>query len=215
MVVGGVVLAIAATIFLTVRLSQDEGRPAAEPPTPSTSVAPGLTGAAAELVRLMEAGTKIAFDGRYTVSGSGAPGTVRLWSRPPHLRVDTELGSGAELRRTGLFSLPSGTVRCSSQADGPWTCKSQPDLPLGSGLLPEVFVAQLPQYSVEARVDRIADQEARCFALSNTTGQPGDLCVTPDGILLRVKSPTVTVELVALDRSPPPEQIFELPAPVS
>lgn len=213
--VGSIVLAVALIVVVTIRLSQDEGGSSGQKDAPAASVVrPSLAGAAAELTRLLEAGTKLGFDGRYTVSSSGPPGTVRLWSRPPFLRVDTERGSGAELRRSAQFSLPSGTVGCNRQADGPWTCKAQPGLPIGAGLVPEAFVAQLAHTSVEARNAQVGDREARCFALSGSSGK-GDVCLTPDGIPLRFQALSTTIELVELDRSPPPEEIFEPPAPLS
>ena len=212
--VGLILLAITAIIVITIRASQD-GSPSRERGAPPTT-APALTGAAAELVRLLEAGKQLAFDGRYSVSSAGRPpGTLRLWSRPPLLRADTESGSGRDLRRNAQFSLPSGPVSCTRQADGPWTCKSEPGLPIGLGLLPEPFVAQLPGVSVQARADRIGGREARCFALTGPAAPAGDVCLSPDGILLRVQAGSTTMELVELDRAAPPEEIFEPPAPVS
>lgn len=211
--VGLILLAITAIIVITIRASQD-GSPSEERGAPPTT-AP-LTGAAGEMVRLLEAGKQLAFDGRYSVSSQGRPpGTLRLWSRPPLLRVDTESGSGGDLRRNGQFSLPSGTVSCTRQANSPWTCQSKSGLPIGLGLLPEPFLTQLPGVSVQARADRIGDREARCFALTGPAAPAGDVCLTPDGILLRVQAMSTTIELVELDRAPPPEEIFEPPAPVS
>jgi hypothetical protein len=211
---GSIVVAVAVIVLVTILLSQDGDGPSQEAAGPNTSARPNLTGAAEELTRLLEAGTKLAFDGRYTVSSNGPAGALRLWSRPPMLRVDTESGSGAQLRRSAQFSLPSGAVACTRQGDGPWTCKSQPSLPIRSGLVPEAFVTQLARSSVEARSGRVGDRDARCFALSGNAGQ-ADVCVTPEGIPLRFQVLSTRVELVQLDRSPPPPDVFQPPAPVS
>ncbi len=130
------------------------------------------------------------------------------------LRVDTEAGSGAQARRSSQFSLPSGAVACTRQGDGPWTCRSQPNLPIRSGLVPEAFVTQLARSSVEARNGRVGDRDARCFALTGNAG-PADVCLTPEGIPLRFQALSTTVEVVQLDRSLPPPEIFQPPAPVS
>ena len=213
-IAGSVAAGVAVIVVLTIALSGDGDGSSGEDAGPATSVQPSLTGAAQELTRLLEAGTKLGFDGRYTVSGNGPPGTLRLWSRPPLLRVDTESGSGAQLRRSAQFSLPSGGVACSRQADGPWTCQSQPGLPIRTGLVPEAFVTQLSRTSVEERRGRVGDREARCFALEGSSG-PAEVCVTPEGIPLRFQALSTTVELVQLDQSLPPPEIFEPPAPVS
>ncbi|MCA1672188.1 MAG: hypothetical protein LC799_08305, partial [Actinobacteria bacterium] len=155
------------------------------------------------------------FDARYTVSSDrAAGGTLRLWSRPPLLRVDTESGSGTDLRRTAQFSLPSGTVGCSRQAEV-WSCRSQP-LPIGLGLFPEGMLGQLSRYSVEARAERVGVHDTRCFAMSGPGGPPSEVCVTAEGVPARLRvAATSTIELVELDRTPPPAEIFQPPASLS
>ena len=211
-IAGSIVVAIAVVVLLTVLLSRDGS--SRQEAGPATSARPNLTGAAEELTRLLEAGTKLAFDGRYTVSSNGPAGSLRLWSRPPMLRVDTESGSGGQPRRSAQFSLPSGAVACTRQADGPWTCKSQPNLPIRSGLVPEVFITQLARSSVEARSARVGDREARCFSLTGNSG-PAEVCLTPEGIPLRFQALSTRVEIVQLDRTPPPPETFQPPAPVT
>ncbi len=213
-IAGAVVVAVGAIVVLTILLSGDGDGPSREEAGLTTSAPANLTGAAEELRRLLEAGTKVGFDARYTVSSGGPPGTMRMWSRPPLLRVDTESGSGAQLRRSAQLALPSGPVACLRQGDAPWRCTSQPGLPIQTGLVPELFVAQLANSSVEARDDRVGDRQARCFAVTGSAGR-GDVCLTPEGIPLRFQALSTTVELVQLDRSPPPPEIFEPPAPVS
>ena len=213
-IAGSIVGAVAVIVLVTILLSQDGDGPSRQEAGPPATGRPNLTGAAEELTRLLEAGTKLAFDGRYTVSSNGPAGALRLWSRPPMLRVDTESGSGAQLRRSAQFSMPTGAVACTRQGDGPWTCTSQPSLPIRSGLVPEAFVTQLARSSVEARNDRVGDRDARCFALTGNAG-PADVCLTPEGIPLRFQALSTRVELVQLDRSLPPAEIFEPPAPVS
>lgn len=211
--VGLVVVAISAVIALVVLDGRDQPRASTGPAT--TTTAPPLTGAAAELVGLLETGTKLAFDVRYTLfSPDGVPATVRLWNAPPRRRIDTESGSGAELRRTARFFLASRTVVCERSTDGAWTCKAGPGSAVGSGLLPDGFVSGLSRFSVVARTERIAEREARCFAVSSPESPPAEVCVTADGILVRIDAGSVKAELVELDRAPPPAEIFELPAPV-
>ena len=214
MIAASIVLAVAVIVLATIVLSRGGDGPDRQEAGPVSTPRPNLTGSAEELTRLLEAGTKVAFDGRYTVSTNGPAGSLRLWSRPPMLRVDTESGSGAQARRSSQFSLPSGAVACTRQGDGPWTCKSQPNLPLRSGLVPEAFVTQLSRSSVEARNARVGDRDARCFALSGNAGA-ADVCLTPEGIPLRFQALSTRVEVVQLDRSPPPPEIFQPPAPVS
>jgi hypothetical protein len=214
-IAGSIVAAVAVIVLVTILLSQDGDGPSRQEAGPATSASPNLTGPAEELMRLLEAGTELAFDGRYTVSSNGPAGALRLWSRPPLLRVDTESGSGAQLRRSAQFSMPTGAVACTRQGDGPWTCRSQPNLPIRSGLVPEVFVTQLARSSVEARNDRVGDRDARCFALTTANAGSADVCLTPEGIPLRFQALSTRVEVVQLARSLPPPEIFEPPAPVS
>ena len=213
-VAGSIVAGVGVIVLLTIVLSGGGDGSSPEQADPATTAPPDLTGDAEELIRLLEAGTDLGFDGRYTVSGNGPPGTLRLWSRPPLLRVDTEARSGGQLVRSAQFSLSSGAVACSRQGDGPWACRSQPELPLRAGLVPEAFVTQLARSSVRARNDRIGDREARCFDLSGSAGE-GEVCLTPEGIPLRFQALSTRVEVVQLERSLPPPEIFEPPAPVS
>lgn len=218
MIVGLICLGLAATIAGTIQLSRDDPESTERGVAPTTQPATQLSGAAAELVRLVDAGAKLAFDARYTASqdgGGGAPSTLRVWQKPPLVRLDKELGSGAEIRPTAQFALPAGPVSCSRQPDGAWTCKSDPGLRLRSGVVPEGIVSQLNRVAVESRAERIGGEDARCFSMTFPAGNRADVCLTHDGVPVRVLVDSVRLELAQLDRSPPADEIFELPAPLS
>jgi len=223
LIVGLIVVGLAATIAATVALSRNDPKPAARAPVPTTRPAgeagrpAGEPGGAAELVRLLDAGAKVAFDGRYGVSsdGGGALSTLRLWQKPPLVRLDTESGSGAEARRSGQFALPTGPVSCGRDPAGVWTCKSDPGLRLGSGLVPDDILTKLSALVVEARDERVGGEVARCFAISGAGAVRADVCVTPDGVPVRVLASSIRIELAQLDRSPPPDEVFQPPAPPS
>ena len=218
LIVGLVVVGLAATIGLTIALSRNDPEPAARAPVPTTRPAGEVgPGAADELVRLLDAGAKVAFDGRYAVASDsgGALSTLRLWQKPPLVRLDTESGSGAEARRSGQFALPTGPVSCGRDPAGVWTCKADPGLRLRSGLVPDDILAKLSVLAVEARDERVGGEVARCFAISGAGAVRADVCVTPDGVPVRVLASAIRIELAQLDRSPPPDEVFRPPAPPS
>lgn len=210
-VIGLVVLALGAIIFLTIRWSQDGRRPAS-PSGPAAGTTLSATTPAGEMLRLIEEGKKLTFEGRYAAYEDSAPSSIHVWRRPPLARLDTETGSGEAQRRTQRLASSSGPVNCVQQGQGPWTCTPAPNLRVGDvTIVSDAVLGLLSRLAIESRDDQISGRQARCFLLTGNQGSPAELCLTRDGIPLRVVAGATRVELVDLKRDRPPDFVFEPP----
>lgn len=188
-------------------------------PTPTTVAPADLGPEAKELVALAAKGRGKVFHARYATSGgvspAGAPFTVRmeLWNKGSEVRrnvsIDTagQVLESADMRRRGLF------IRCAkSSAAADWQCLTPPSAPndpggVAFGLAP----AALAGKPVSVSDETVADQKARCFKAEVGTGSVEELCLSKDGIPLRVTSGAAVLELQALELSVD-EGAFEPPA---
>jgi hypothetical protein len=76
------------------------------------------------------------------------------------------------------------------------------------------FVSQVSRLGVVATDNTIAGEAVRCFALTYE-GSASELCLTHDGIPLRVTTGSTHLELMALSRVSPPDSVFVPPAPLT
>jgi hypothetical protein len=210
--IGVVVVAIGVAIFVTIRAGtrNDDLVPATEG---STTVP--LQGPQGELLRLFDEGRRASYSVTYRQTGPGGESTVRQARRPPEERVETESGTADNAKRTVTVVSGTGAVGCERQGSGAWSCQPKPGR--GSGAVTDVLsstvVAQLRSLNVEARDDRVAGHDVRCFVLSGSGGPPAEMCLTPEGILARVVAGDTRLELTALNRARPPDSDFVPPAP--
>lgn len=185
-VLGGALLGVTGTWLLT-RGGDDGGSPAATPSTPLSTTKPGAAG---EMEALLNAGRRLTFHVRYRTERGGATADLELWSAPPRARRDVDAVTAQGRARTAEIRLQDRVIRCVETARVPWQCVPQPagqaadpgDLTLGA-------VNVLGGSTITARDDRILDQPVRCFAVqppADTTARPAEVCLTSEGIPLRV-----------------------------
>ena len=211
-IAAGAVFAIAAATFLTVRAGVGESHRRRQSAGAHSPLPEGPVG---ELLRLLDRSQAATYTLRLasTDTSSGARATVWLWRRPPLVRTDTESGEGDAARRSAKLFIPSGSAACTRAGSGPWDCKARPDLRAGDlDVLSADVVSRLSRVGVAVADDTIGGEAVRCFVLTeqDTTTQ---LCLTSDGIPVRVVTGKVRAEVAQLDRSPPPEDVFRPPAP--
>jgi hypothetical protein len=185
-VVGGALAGITGT-WLVTRGGDESAAPPATAPAPVSTTKPGTAG---ELEGLLNAGRRLTFHVKYTTLKGGATADLELWSAPPRARRDVDAVTTQGRARTAEIRLEDKVVRCVQTARTPWQCAPEPvgqladpgDLTLGA-------VNVLDGSTITARDDRVLDTPVRCFAVqppADTTGRPSEICLTGEGIPLRV-----------------------------
>jgi hypothetical protein len=183
-------------------------------PSPSSSV----NKEAAELITLLSHGRGVTFHARYRAvtaqsAASGESVLLDLWRRPPAEREDTTITVSGRTEKASGFLLKSGVVVC-RQTSGTWTCREVSGVQTSTA---ETLVASITRQvagrNVSARDDTIGGHKVRCFTLELDTG-PGEICVTTDGIPVRISAGDSRFELTELTTSVS-DAIFRLPAPVT
>lgn len=186
-----------------------------EPVTTTTIAREDLTPEAQELLELVDRGRAGAFHARYTVLSpalgeSASSAELEVWRDGDRIRQDTSVVDATGVIRTSAFGSPDGTVGCQQPPDGDWTCQRvadeafDPSDDFVSGILG--LLGASPVTVEEASVGPF---EGRCYTL-----EAAELCLTDDGVPLRVDAGGTTYEVVELDDAVA-DSDFEPPAPVT
>lgn len=174
------------------------------PPTTTTAVPAATLGkVGAELDALVASGRRSKYHAIYSVSDpaleEGLEQTVELWREDDNFRFDT------------IERVPNGTKRIIAIAngdrlrscvlvDGTQTCKvtnvPPADLP---GAFIQALVTATPKPVLTERADDVAGFRARCFAAKDL----GELCLTTDGVMLRLLLQGATVQATRLESEVP------------
>jgi hypothetical protein len=184
-----------------------------KPARPGSAGEPLPTGAAAELQALAGKGRSQTFEARYAGStGSGTPtSSLQVWRTPDSLRQDANAGADLDSR---VLVTRAGVVSCVRPAGQTWTCNSRPPTAAAAAdSLGAPSVGQLAGRPVTVRDDAIAGRPVRCFAFGASADAPNEMCLSGDGIVLRVVTGASRLDLVELTLAPVPTAIFEPPAP--
>jgi len=221
-IVGVVVVAIAVVTVVVIRAGTGGGSGSSA--TPTTTLA-GPTAELVALVRRSQAvNVDVAYAGAETTSGAFG---AHLWRRSPLARLDTDSGQGDTLSRNTQLVGPSGPVACTKAGTAAWSCVPKPGLGLGDvGVVSPALVAKLSSLDVSVHDDRILDEAVRCFTVARpagvttTTGPSGgaadltaaELCLTSDGIPVRVVAGPTRLDAVSLTRGRAPDSVFQPPA---
>jgi len=222
-----VVVGIAAITFFTIR--SGTGAKTTTAPTATTKAPSGPT---AELVRLVERGKSTNVEVTYAgVVTSSSPFTAHLWRRSPLGRLDTETAEAPN--RSAQLVTSSGPFACTQAGAAPWSCAPKAGLGIADvGVVSPALVSKLSSLDVSVRDDNIGGQAVRCFTVAAppttapattaaTTTAPAaglsdlsaaEVCLTSDGIAVRVNAGPVHVEATSINRGRPPDSVFKLPA---
>jgi hypothetical protein len=161
----------------------------------------------------------------YRIGGAGVGRSVVVQD-PPHRRIELEVATG-DLTVTRLFiANDDGTFACTRATDR-WQCQRNADAPAGLGPLALGDVQEATQDLLDAKEDytftverqQIAGVEARCLVTALKPGRQPDqrgeravLCISPEGVPLRVEASTGALTATSYRRSAAAEA-FRLPAP--
>ncbi len=224
-----VVVGIAAITLFTIR--SGTGGKAKTAPTATTKAPSGPT---AELVRLVDRGKSTNAEVAYTgVVTDSSPFTAHLWRRSPLARLDTETGSAEAPNRSAQLVTSSGPFACTQAGTAPWSCSPKAGLGIADvGVVSPALVSKLSALHVSVGDDTILGQAVRCFTVAApptttpattapaTTARAAggadltsaEVCLTSDGIAVRVNAGPVHVEATSIDRGRPPDSVFKLPS---
>ena len=169
--------------------------------TTTTETTIPLNADARELLALLEKDRDATFHARYTASSSKEPDAaiqIETWRKPPRVRQDTIITTGANRLHSMAFLFGDGqSVQCAQLGQSGWSCQSKPAGPTDDLLLGGVR-EQLGKGPVTARDDVIDGRRVRCFTLT-VKGEASELCATEAGIPVRVTAPGSNLRLVGFD----------------
>lgn len=220
--VGVVVVGIAAVTVFTIR--SGTGGKATTAPTATTAP----RGPTAELVRLVDRGKSTNAEVAYTGGGPNSLAfTAHLWRRSPLGRLDTETGTADAPNRSMQLVTSSGPFACTQAGTAPWSCAPKAGLGIADvGVVSPALVSKLSSLDVSVRDDNVLGQAVRCFTVAAppttaatttapATGAPeltsAEVCLTSDGIAVRVNAGPTHVEATSINRGRPPDSVFKLP----
>lgn len=191
--------------------------PAAEPTERQTVERPDAEAnpAAAELYDLVSSFADLTLHARYRVEVAARPGMtsmIDVWQKDGRVRQEAEVDGGDGTGRLVVLDLDDRVLLCQQPPEGRYTCDRVPDAQatsleqLRTGLL-----TGLADQEVDARDDTIDGRAVRCFVVAAQSAS--ELCATPDGVLVRVRAPEGSFELVELDTEVD-DSVFTPPGPV-
>jgi hypothetical protein len=157
--------------------------------------------AANELLRLLDQGSKQTYHARYLATTPQNTLQLETWRLPPRVRQDSTFADKTAKVHNATFLLPDGIVSCMQQDKAPWTCFKPGGTPKAGDLDPIASQAsQLKGQRVAERKTKLHGQEARCFTVQDKK-EKSEVCLTLDGITLRLSSGTAITELQSLTRT--------------
>lgn len=172
-----------------------------------------LDPAARELVSLMAKGQEGVYHARYRAVSPEQPGAtlmVEIWRRGSITRQDSVASDGTQTTHTAGFTLPTGNLACRREAAGAWRCVPVTGARTTTEQLTELATTELSGRSVTARDETIAGRAARCFTIVGE-GQSSDICLSSEGIALRVGTGNTRLELISLEEAVD-DAVFRPPA---
>jgi hypothetical protein len=168
---------------------------------PARNLDPG----AQELVSLLARGRTGTWHAVYTVTRpTGQPGetsTLEVWRLGARTRQDTVVTSGAEPVHTVGITDGRRRVACTKTGSGGWRCERISAASLDADATFLAAIGDLGHQPVAVSDATVAGQPGRCFAIG--ADGAGQVCVSTDGVPLRIARQGASIELVKLDRAVP------------
>ena len=176
-----------------------------------------LEGPARELAELLAEGRASTYHARYSGSsatGEGGALSLETWAERGRFRQDTVVDVAGQPFHRANFVLPGRGAACTKLGETPWSCEEVPATELeGTDLLGGSTLEQLRRASIGATDSAVDGRAARCFAITYDA-RTTELCVSPEGVPLRIRSQSSQLLVEELD-DVVDDAVFELPAPVS
>ncbi len=190
---------VVAVVFLVVRSTSSGGGSSTTTtqPLPQLTSTTLLTGPAAELRDLLAKGDAIDRHAVYTASDPEGTTRMEVWHKNGRARYDTHVtAADGSTSDTVFIHLSDHSVQCARKGNDPYVCSAV----AVTDANPFTFItADLSGKQVITTDDTIDGRAVKCYGTSNPEGQPASLCVTPDGIPVRLSSSSSNLTLASLD----------------
>ncbi|MEX0875644.1 MAG: hypothetical protein WD646_00855 [Actinomycetota bacterium] len=213
----GVLVLVGIGLVLVLVFFQDDPEEGAGP-LPSGEIP--VSEEAQELTTLTRKGQDLTYHAVYEVAGAQPTGgslEIQLWRKEGLVRQDQEIRAEGRVLRTSGFRLDNRTISCVREDDDPWRCQGVPETTGSATPPPDPLIAavvgELANKQVTAKDDEVGGRDARCFTIKDTT-QTSELCITDDGIPVRIATAQATMELTELEDDVD-DDIFDPPADVA
>jgi len=182
----------------------------------STSIRPeDLTEEAQLLLELLDRRDSQTYHAVYEGTSPESPSGIRLesWQAPPSARQDTALNVSGSAASTSTIVSPEGSYRCTRLGpEQPLECRALPGADLSATDPLGEMVGRIAESDVTHERTTIDRRDVDCFTLDAPEGTT-ELCVTEDGIPVRVEAEGSLLRLVVLDEEVP-SAVFTPPGPV-
>lgn len=177
-------------------------RPTAVTTTTVERPDPRVNPAAAELYDLVNGFSGVTLHATYRVVLTDRPeanSVIEIWQKSGHVRQDATIEqAGTGTSRLTILNLEDRIVFCQQPPRGQYTC----------GLVPEAqatafdairanLVAEIRGQQIKVHDANIGGRDVRCFTVE--TGTAGELCATPEGVLVRITAQEGSFELIDLE----------------
>ena len=205
-----------AVVGILSALADDREGPSG-PATTTTTAAP-VSAAGNDLISRLDKGRGLGLHVRYeppadtVTEGTGAV-SVELWRSGGRVRQDLVLLASGQRTEVRAFDLDDGNVLCQRPAEGAWRCVRTRSVATEEGRpasLIDAAVAGLAGAQVTTSKDSILGSAVTCYAIAGGTG-PGKLCVTADGVPLRLAVGGQELTATVVERQVVAD-VFDLPA---
>ncbi len=167
-----------------------------------------------ELIALLERGQEGRHHATYAVQGdpavTGGDVEVEEWRDSGRVRRDTRTTTEAGQAETAGIVDGDEVVSCQRIDEGEWSCQLVDAPELVDGDLVGSIRGQLVGATVVITEEEIDGREVRCFAFDTVDGE-AELCVTDEGVVVRLGVADTVLTLTDLDDDVPGD-IFTPPA---
>lgn len=153
-----------------------------------------------ELVKTLDAGQAQTYHARYTMTSASGRSELELWRSPPRFRQRFEASVDGLAGRTDILVLGPDVTICTQAAETLWSCTPTPNVAPTDVDPLRVASQELAGTNLVRRSTSISGRDAQCFTMRRSGGG-GEVCVTPEGIPLRVAAAGLRIELVELTPS--------------
>jgi hypothetical protein len=202
-------IVIACLAFSACSGDGNDGATSSPSPRPVTEEGRALTS-------LVEEAQALTYHATYRIGGEQPEEgsiSVEFWRKGDRIRLDQELRSEDRTVRSSGFRLAGQTIGCVREGEAPWRCttvdqpRPSPGVAIADPLIGGL-VDDLSRADLTVGTEEIDGRQARCYKAADPSRE---VCVTGEGIAVRVGTPQSRLELAELERDVE-DSVFDPPA---